>query len=111
MAVRKNTVRKHKNVFIRYFTPFGLRQVCDLVMLVGVVLLIVGLCKIDGAMLAGFICYAVGSAISIARCCLTLFSKKINHRDPAYKSAIINVAIMGVLFALSLFGIIWMIVD
>lgn len=103
-------VKKKRNAFVRYFTPFGLRQVCDLVMLVGFVLLIVGLCTVDGVLLAGFICYAVGAGMSIARCCLVLFSKTINHRDPAYKSAIINVSIMGVLFALAVFGLIWTIV-
>ncbi len=103
-------VKKKRNVFVRYFTPFGLRQVCDLVMLVGVVLLIVGLFNYDAILLAGFICYAAGAAISVVRCCTVLFSKKINHRDPAYKSAIINAAIMGVLLALAIFGIIWTVV-
>lgn len=105
MAVKKKHI-----AFVRYFTPFGLRQVCDLLMLVGFVLLIVGLCTVDGVLLAGFICYAVGAAMSIARCCLVLFSKTINHRDPAYKSAIINASIMGVLFALAVFGLVWTIV-
>lgn len=100
---------KKGNVFVRYFTPFGLRQICDLLMLVGVVLLIVGLCTVDGVLLAGFICYMIGAAVSIVRCCLVLFSG-IKHRDPAYKSAVINTAIMGVLFALALFGMIWTLV-
>ena len=104
------TARKKKNVFVNYFTPFGLRQVCDLVMLVGFILLIVGLCTVDGVLLAGFICYALGAGMSIVRCALVIFSKTINHRDPAYKSAIINASIMGVLFALALFGLIWTIV-
>ncbi|MCH5165591.1 MAG: hypothetical protein J1G01_04235 [Clostridiales bacterium] len=104
------TARKKKNVFVRYFTPFGLRQVCDLVMLVGFILLIVGLCTVDGVLLAGFICYALGAGMSIVRCALVIFSKTINHRDPAYKSAIINASIMGVLFALAVFGLIWTIV-
>lgn len=103
-------VKKKRNAFVRYFTPFGLRQVCDLVMLVGFVLLIVGLCTVDGVLLSGFICYALGAAMSVARCCLVLFSKNVNHRDPAYKSAIVNVVIMGVLFALAVFGLVWTIV-
>ncbi len=41
---------------------------------------------------------------------MVLFSKNVNHRDPAYKSAIINVVIMGVLFALAVFGLVWTIV-
>lgn len=103
-------VKKKQNVFVRYFTPFGIRQICDMVMLVGAVLLIVGLCTTDGVLLAGLICYAVGAAIAMVRCCLVLFSKKINHRDPVYKSSIVNIVIMGVLFALAIFGIVWMMV-
>ena len=103
-------VKKKRNAFVRYFTPFGLRQVSDLVMFVGFVLLIVGLCTVDEVLLAGFICCALGVGIAIARCCLVLFSKTINHRDPAYKAAIVNVSIMGVLFALAVFGIVWAIV-
>lgn len=102
-------VKKKQNVFVRYFTPFGLRQVCDILMLIGTVLLIVGLFNLDGVLLAGFIVYMVGSGASVARCCLTLFGTT-NHRDPAFKAAIINVAIMGVLFALSVFGMVWSIV-
>lgn len=104
------TGKKKKNVFVRYFTPFGLRQICDFIMLAGFILLIVGLCTNDGVLLAGFICYAIGALMSVVRCCLVLFSKNINHRDPAFKSAIINVSIMGVLLALSVFGLIWTIV-
>ena len=98
--------KKKKNIFVRYFTPFGLRQVCDFIMLAGFVLLIVGLATNDNVLLAGFICYAVGALVSIVRCVITLI-KTQNHRDPAFKSAIINVSIMGVLFVLALFGLIW----
>lgn len=107
MAINNN--RKKKNIFVRYFTPFGLRQVCDLIMLAGFVLLIVGLCTNDGVLLAGFICYAVGALISVVRCVMTMIAIE-NHRDPAFKSAIINVVIMGVLLLLAVFGMIWTIV-
>lgn len=100
-------VKKKQNAFVRYFVPFGLRQVCDLAMLVGGILLIVGLCTVDGVLIAGFIAYILGAGISIVRCCTVLFSKSVNHRDPAYKSAIINTVIMGVLFALAVFGLVW----
>lgn len=103
------SAKKKRNIFVRYFTPFGLRQVCDLIMLVGAILIFVGLLTLDAVLLAGFICYVIGTAMSIVRCCLVLFSK-INHRDPAYKSAITNLVIMGVLFALAVFGTIWIIV-
>ncbi|MCH5158524.1 MAG: hypothetical protein J1F33_04940 [Clostridiales bacterium] len=98
--------KKKKNIIVRYFTPFGLKQTCDMVMLVGFVLLIVGLCTNEAVLLAGFICYCVGALASVALCVKILVTTK-NHRDPAFKNALINVAIMGVLFALSLFGLLW----
>lgn len=101
--------KKKQNIFVSYFTPFGLRQVCDFVMLAGFILLIIGLCTNNGVLLAGFICYAVGAAASVLRCVLTLVKTK-NHRDPAFKAAIINVSIMGVLLALAIFGLVWTIV-
>lgn len=101
--------RKKQNIFVRYFTPFGLKQVCDFVMVIGFVLLIVGLCTIEEVLLAGFICYAIGAAMSIALCVKTLVTVK-KKRDPVRKSAVVNVSIMSVLFALALFGMIWTIV-
>lgn len=95
-----------KNVFVRYFTPFGLRQIGDLLMLAGFVVLIVGLCTVNAVLLAGFICYGAGSACAVTRCVITLVKTK-NHRDPTFKNAVINVCIMGVLFALAVFGIVW----
>lgn len=103
-------VKRKKNIFVRYFTPFGLRQVCDLVMLIAAILIFVGLFTVDGVLLAGFIGYVLGSGLSLIRCGMVLFSKKINHRDPAYKAAIVNAVIMGVLFALAVFGLVWIIV-
>ena len=103
-------IKRKKNIFVRYFTPFGLRQVCDLIMLIGAILIFAGLLTVDGVLIAGFICYVIGSGLSIARCCMVLFSKKINHRDPAYKAAIINAVIMGVLFVLAVFGLVWILV-
>ena len=103
-------IKRKKNIFIRYFTPFGVRQVCDLLMLVGMILIFVGLGTVDGVLIAGFICYVLGSCLSLVRCGMVLFSKNVNHRDPAYKAAIINAVIMGVLFALAVFGLVWVLV-
>lgn len=102
----ERTRKKKSNIFVRYFTPFGLKQVCDFTMVIGFILLIVGLCTVEGVLLAGFITYAVGSAMSMGLCIKTLV-KVTNKRDPERKSAIVNVSIISVLFALALFGIIW----
>ncbi len=104
-----SNTKKKQNGFVAYFTPFGLRQVCDFIMIIGFVLLIAGLCTNDGVLLAGFICYCVGALVSIARC-IKIIVKTTNRRDPAFKTALINIIIMGVLFALSLFGLIWTVV-
>lgn len=101
--------RKKQNAFVAYFTPFGLKQIADFIMLIGLVLLIVGLCTNKTVLLAGFVCYAVAACAAIALCIKTFITTK-NHRDPKFKNAIINVSIMGVLFALALFGLIWSIV-
>ncbi len=101
--------RKKQNAFVRYFTPFGLKQVCDFVMIAGFILLIVGLCTNEGVLLAGFICYAAAAVASITLCIIKIIKTK-NRRDPARKNAIINASIMGVLFALALFGLIWTVV-
>lgn len=101
--------RKKQNAFVAYFTPFGLKQIADFVMLVGLVLLIVGLCTTETVLLAGFICYAVAACAAIVLCVKTLVTTK-NHRDPKFKNAIVNIVIMGVLFALALFGLIWSLV-
>lgn len=103
-------VKKKVNPFVLYFKPFGLRQICDFLMLASLVVLIVGLCTNNTVLLAGFAVMTAASLCAITRSCLTLFSKKVHHRSPEYRSAIINVIIMSVIFALSLFGLIWAIV-
>ncbi len=102
--------KKKQNIFVRYFTPFGIKQVCDIIMLAGFVLLITGLCTNNSVMLAAFICYLVGATGAIVLCCKILFTTK-NRRAPSFKTAVINVSIMGVLFALALFGIIYTLVQ
>ena len=99
--------RKKQNPFVRYFTPFGLKQICDLAMLVGFVLLIVGLCTVNGVLLAGFIVYLLASGASIALCIKIMIQRREHKKDPSYKSARINLIIMSVLCAIALFGMIW----
>lgn len=102
--------RKKQNAFVRYFTPFGLKQVCDLVMLAGFVLLIVGLCTNDWVLFAGFVCYCLGAGASVALCVKIMLERREHKKDPSYKSARINVIVMSVLFAVALFGLIWTLV-
>ncbi len=105
-----------KNAFARYFTPFGLRQICDILMLVGAITLIVGLCINNNnlkvceiILLIGLAIYILASVIAIVRAVLVLTSK-INHRAPEYKRAIANTVIMSVILALAVFGLIYLLV-
>ena len=107
---------KKQNIFARYFENFGLRQICDMMMVAGAILLIVGL-SISAASLSaslivlgvGLGIYIVASGLAIVRVVLVLTSK-INHRAPEYKRAIVNTVIMGVIFALAVFALIYLLV-
>lgn len=107
---------KKQNIFARYFENFGLRQICDMMMVAGAILLIVGLSISAASLSASFIVlgvglgiYIVASGLAIVRAVLVLTSK-INHRAPEYKRAIVNTVIMGVIFALAVFALIYLLV-
>jgi hypothetical protein len=108
---------KKENIFKRYFVPFGLSQVCDILMLLGAIMLIVGLfvaiadvAVSELLLLIGLCIYIAASALAILRAVLVLVNKQINHRAPEYKRAIVNTVIMGVIFALAVFALIWLLV-
>ena len=104
---------KKKNVFAEYFSDFGLRQICDILMLTGAILLIVGLSICRVALSASKIILAVGLSVyivaSVTRAVLVLVSK-MNPRAPEYKRAIVNTVIMAVIFALSVFALVYLLV-
>lgn len=100
---------KKQNFIAAYFTPFGLRQICDFLMLGGAVVLIVGLCLNNLVLTVGLGIYILASFIAVIRS-LTVLLSKINKRSPEYKNAIVNIVIMGVILALSIFGFVWSIV-
>ncbi len=108
---------KKNNIFKSYFVPFGLAQVCDILMLLGAIMLIVGLFVAIGnvsvselLLLIGLAIYVAASALAVLRAVLVLVNKEINHRSPEYKRAILNTVIMGLILALALFGLIWLLV-
>lgn len=100
-----------------YFMPFGLKQICDITMILGAVLMIVGLFTAIGALNVAYVIlgiglgvYTVASALAILRAVLVLTNKKINHRAPEYKRAIVNTAVMSVIFVIALFGLLYLII-
>ena len=98
---------KKQNFIAAYFSDFGMRQICDFLMIAGAVVLIVGLCTTEIVITVGI--YAVAAALAIVRAVKVLVSG-INHRAPEYKNAIVSACIMGAIFALTVFGFVWSLV-
>lgn len=105
-----------KNAIAHYFENFGLKQICDIMMILGAVLLIVGLFVSIASVVASEIILGIGLGIYIIACILALVStvkvllSKINRRSPEYKRAITNTVIMGVILALAIFGFVFLLV-
>lgn len=100
---------KKQNFLQAYFSHFGIKQICDFLMLGGAIVLLVGIFVSELVITVGLGIYLVATALAIYRSVRVLCSK-INHRAPEYKNAIINTVIMVVIFALALFGFIYAIV-
>lgn len=102
--------RRRKNAFVRYFVPFGLRQICDLLLLSAAIVLIVGMCIYETAttivLLVGLIMFALGSLLAMVRA-IRVLTSGINKRAPEYKHAIVNTVLMGIMLALAVVGIIY----
>ena len=96
---------KKRNFLQAYFSNFGIRQICDLLMLGGAIVLLVGIFVSDLVIAVGLGIYLAASALAIVRSVLVLAS-----RSPEYKNAIINTVIMGVIFLVALFGFIYALV-
>ena len=111
MSERVRSKKKKRNPILAYFKPFGLRQICDLTMLAGVIVIFIGIfvsANEAGETVAviGMSIYALACLMAIFRCFTVLRKKDINKRDPEFKAALINMCVMGVLLALAAFGII-----
>ena len=100
---------KKRNFIQAYFSNFGIRQICDILMFGGAIVLLVGIFVSEIVIAVGLGIYLAATALAIFRSVRVLCSK-INHRSPEYKNAIINTALMGVIFVLALFGFIYALV-
>ena len=100
---------KKRNFIQAYFSDFGIRQVCDFLMVGGAIVLLVGIFVSEIVIAVGMGIYLAATALAIFRSVRVLCGK-INHRSPEYKNAIINTVIMGLIFALALFGFIYALV-
>ena len=99
------TRRRSRNIFAAYFTPFGLRQICDLLFLAGTIVIIVGLSiSTDLVITIGLGIYIAACLIAMYRALKVMVKKGVNKRSPEFKSAMINLIIMSVILVVAVLG-------
>ncbi len=89
---------KKQNAFVSYFKPFGMRQLCDIMMVVSAILIIISLCLYETGLLImtiGLAFFIVPAAISMIRAILFL-TGDVNKRSPEFKKAITIIVFMAV---------------
>lgn len=98
-------VKRKKNFIAAYFMPFGLKQICDILLVTAAIVLLVGLCVQGSTFVVAFVgalLMAVGASLALFRTIRVLISD-INRHSATYRNAIINTVIMGVMLALAVF--------
>lgn len=112
VALNLGVNMSENNTKSNYFVPFGLKQICDILMGISSITLIVGL-FVSGdtfiVALVGACIMILGSLLSLIKCIMVMFSG-INKNSSTYKNAIINLVLMGFVFCLSLFATIYIII-
>ncbi len=104
---------KKKNFIVRYFENFGLKQISEILLGVGLIALIVSLFFTEQVEFAKIfmsitlLIVAIAFALCVVRHVLVIVDKKVNRRSPEFKSAVINTVISGLFFLVALFGCIF----
>jgi len=102
--------KKKKSALGAYFTSSPLRVVCDMLMIVGALLIFIGLFThsflgINGVILTGLIMYVLASLIAFYRCIKVLRNKELSKKSAEKKNATINIVVMAFILALAVVGI------
>ena len=103
--------KKKKSGIVAYFTPFGLRQITDLLMIVGAVMIFVGLfvhsfLAVSAVVIIGLSMYILACGIAIFRCVKVLLSKDLSRKSKEFKNAVVNICVMAVILGLSILGVV-----
>ena len=91
--------------------------VCNLAIVAAAIVLIVALCVNNNNVIAFNVLVLVGCAVCVLAAvvvlirAITVLCGKLNHRSPEYKNAITRTVFMGIVFALSVLGLIWAILE
>ena len=89
-----------------YFSKLGLRQLADLFMLVGAILIFIGFFTPNVVMSIGLAFYIVAAGIAMFRV-IRVMRSGISKKSPEFKRALINAVIMLLIFGLAVFGFIY----
>lgn len=104
---------KKKNFIARYFENFGLKQISEILLFIGLIALIVSLFftqQVEFARIFMSITLSVVAlafALAVLRHVLVLTNKKVNRRSPEFKNALVSVIVAGIFMLVSLFGAIF----
>ena len=100
--------KKQQNALVRYFVPFGIKQLSDILMLAASIILIVGLCiyeKLPVLIVVGLGIFIVGALLSLIKSVAVM--RSANRRSPEYKNAIASLVIVIIMLVIAVFGIVW----
>lgn len=100
---------KKKNIFSRYFENFGLKQTCDILMIVSLIVLIVGWAlwqTTETVLTVAFGLFALTSSLGIIKC-LRVIHDEPNKRSPERRAAVVNLILMSIIFVIAVFALIW----
>ncbi|MBQ4049768.1 MAG: hypothetical protein IJD07_03840 [Clostridia bacterium] len=100
--------KKQQNALVRYFVPFGIKQLSDILMLAASIILIVGLCiyeKLPVLIVVGLAIFIVGALLSLVKSVAVM--RSANRRSPEYKNAIASLVIVIIMLVIAVFGIVW----
>lgn len=90
---------KKQNAFAAYFKPFGLRQICDILMIISAILIIISICLNQTGLLImtiGLSLFIAAAALSIIKAILIITTDKVNKRSPEFKKAVTVIIFMAI---------------
>ena len=106
---------KKKCFVAKYFENFGIKQINDILLVLGMITLIIALCLYGNFQASAIlvVCASVilcaAFAIGLVRHIMTAKSTSKHH--PEFKHAIVNIVITGIGVAITLFAFIYAIVE
>ena len=101
---------KKKNFIARYFSNFGIKQISEILIVIGLIALIVSLFFTEEVQFAKIFMgvtlavVALAFALNIIRNVLVITDKKVNRRSPEFKHSVTMLVVSAIMFALCLFG-------